>query len=183
CVQSVPADTACDGQADSVVSETIYGWKALPWKTYSFGKLRETFSYETALVGQLGTPKTVADGNGSTTTLGNWKRGIPQLIRYPATPESPSGATQLASVNNHGWIESITDELSSRTCYGHDSMGRLARITRTSELAANTCNTSAWADTSISFAKSAAAKYGLPAGHWQQTVETGAGRQITYLDA
>src|SRR5690606_2694281 len=42
CVTSIPADAACDGQADSVISQTDYGWKALPWKTYSFGKLRET---------------------------------------------------------------------------------------------------------------------------------------------
>lgn len=183
CVTSIPADAACDGQADSVISQTDYGWKALPWKTYSFGKLRETFSYETSATGQLGTPKTVADGNGNVTTLGNWKRGIPRLIRYPATPEATGGATQLAEVNDSGWITWITDEVGSRTCYTHDSMGRLTRITRTSEAAANTCNTSTWAATSISFAKSAGAKYGLPAGHWQQTVATGAARQITYLDA
>lgn len=62
-------------------SRTTYGWKALPTQSFSFGKLRQTLTYDSTSAvasGQLGTVKTVADGNSNVTTLGSWKRGIPQ---------------------------------------------------------------------------------------------------------
>lgn len=126
CVVSVPVHAACDGQADSVIAQTDYGWKSLPSKTYSFGKLRQTLSYETSLAEQLGTLKTEMDGNGNVITLTSWKRGIPQTITYPSTPEAPAGATQSAVVDNNGWITRITDENGFDTNYTHDAMGRLA---------------------------------------------------------
>ncbi|TYT26164.1 hypothetical protein FZO89_07765 [Luteimonas viscosa] len=183
CAASSPAHAACDGQADSVISQVDYGWKALPSKTYSFGKVQETFTYEASLAGQLGTLKTVADGNNNITTLSSWKRGIPQSIRYPATPEATAGATQTAVVDNNGWIKSIDDELNSRTCYDHDAMGRVNKITYPSETQADVCNTSKWAATTIDFSAGHAAAYGVPAGHWRQTTLTGNGRKILVLDA
>ncbi len=186
CVQSVPEHEYCDNGADSVMEQTEYGWKALPWKRYRFDKLEQRFSYDNTSAldsGQLGTIKTVLDGNSNVTTVSNWKRGIPQSIKYPATPEAASGATQTAVVDNNGWLTSVTDETGSRTCYAYDAMGRITSVTYPSEAAANTCNTTTWAATTASFAKSASAKYGLAAGHWQHTVATGAGRKIIYLDA
>jgi hypothetical protein len=66
----------------TIASETEYNAQALPWKTYGFGKLQQTLSYNTD-----GTLATAADGRSNVTTFSNWKRGIPQLIRHPATPD------------------------------------------------------------------------------------------------
>ncbi|KAF1721721.1 RHS repeat domain-containing protein [Pseudoxanthomonas wuyuanensis] len=171
----------------SETSRTDYGWKALPWKTYSFGKLQETLSYDstsTVASGQLGTLKTITDGNNNVTTATAWKRGIPQSIKYPGTPESPTGATQSATVSDAGWITSVTDENGYKTCYGYDAMGRINLITYPSETQLGVCDTSAWAPTTITFAATGnAAAYGMPAGHWRQTTLTGNGRKILIFDA
>lgn len=181
CALSVPADSACDGGTDSVMSETTHDptW-AVPTVSKQFGKTMQTLTYDTTSSvssGQRGTVRTVADGNNNVTTVTSWKRGIPQAISYA------DGNTQSAVVNDHGWITSVDDELNSRTCYTYDTMGRITGITYTSESAAETCNTTTWAQTTASFTKSATAKYGLPAGHWQQAVSTGNGRKIVYFDA
>ncbi len=162
-------------------SRTTYGWKALPWKTYTFGKLQQTYSYDnTSAVGtgQLGTLKTVTDGNNNVTTFGSWKRGIPQSITHA------DSSTQSAVVNNHGWIDAVTDENGYTTCYTYDTMGRLASITYPSETAANACDATEanWKKTLLTFQPVAVAEYGIPAGHWRQTVSTGAGQKITYYD-
>lgn len=163
-------------------SRTDYGWQALPWKTYAFGKLQQTYSYDnTSAVGtgQLGTLKTVTDGNNNVTTFGSWKRGIPQAITHA------DSSTQSAVVNNNGWIDAVTDENGYKTCYTYDTMGRLASITYPSETTANACDTTetTWKKTLLTFQPVAVAEYGIPAGHWRQTVSTGAGQKITYFDA
>ena len=187
CISSVPANSACDGGADSVISQTDYGWKALPWKNYSFGKLQQTLSYDstsTVASGQLGTLKTAADGNGNVTTLTNWKRGVPQSIKYPGTPEVATGATQSAVVDNNGWVTSVTDETGSKTCYEYDPAGRVKKIIYPTE-AANICDTgqSLWNSTTIDFSSGHPAAYGMPAGHWRQTTRTGNGRKVVIFDA
>lgn len=160
---------------------TEFGWKALPWRLYEFGNLKSTFSYYTG--GTPGSLSSVTDGNGNSTLLGGWKRGIPQTITFPATDDQPYSETRKAVVSDSGWITSINDENDSKTCYTYDAMGRLTGITYPSEAAANTCNTSTWAKTTQSFAFVTSAEYGIPAGHWKQTVSTGNGRQVTYFDA
>ena len=139
-------------------SRTDYGWQALPWKTYAFGKLQQTYSYDnTSAVGtgQLGTLKTVTDGNNNVTTFGSWKRGIPQSIAYA------DSSTQSAVVNNHGWIDAVTDENGYKTCYTYDTMGRLASITYPSETTANACDTTeaTWKKTLLTFQPVAVAEY------------------------
>ncbi len=162
---------------------TDYGWKALPWKAYSFGKLQKTFSYETALAGQVGSLKAVADGNNNVTTLTGWKRGIPQTITFPATTDQPTAVTQKATVDDNGWITSVTDENGYKTCYGHDAMGRVNEITYPSETQVGVCDASAWTPTTITFNGGNPAAYGMPAGHWRQTTLTGRGRKIIIYDA
>lgn len=166
---------------------TDYGWKALPTISSRYGKPTHTLAYETALSGQVGTVKTVTDGNGNVTTASSWKRGLPQQIRYPSTSEAPAGATVSAVVNDHGWITAVTDENGFRHCYDYDVVGRITKIRYPSETVANACDpgdgTGTWLATTIGFTKSASAKYGLPAGHWQQVVATGVGRKIIYFDA
>ncbi|AWV05772.1 type IV secretion protein Rhs [Lysobacter maris] len=176
CAAATPAESDCDGGADSVVSETVYGWKALPWKTFRFDKPQQVFSYHTTGT-SAGNVSSVTDGRGNKTLLTSWKRGIPQSITYA------DGAKQSAQVNDDGTIAWVTDENDSRTCYQYDSMGRLTRVTYPSESSANTCSAAPWNITTQSFAPIATSEYGIPAGHWRQDVATGNGRKKTYFDA
>ncbi|MCI4569370.1 RHS repeat-associated core domain-containing protein [Lysobacter sp. CFH 32150] len=182
CTVSVPASTACDG--DMVSASTFDTTYALPLTTSTFGKLQQTLTYDTTSAvstGQRGTLKTVSDGRdgtlNTTITFSSWKRGIPQLIQYPATPESSSGSSQSAVVNDNGWLTSVTDENAYTTKYEFDPMGRLSKIDYPD---ADTVN---WIDTIRTFAPVASTEYGIAAGHWKQTVSTGNGRQVTYYDA
>src|SRR5690606_38322025 len=178
------ASTACNGD---MVSETIYdSTYALPIQTKAFTLVQQTLAYDTTssvASGQRGTLKSIADGNTNTTTLGSWKRGIPQLITYPATDDQPTPVTQKAVVNDAGWITSITDENGYKTCYAYDPMGRMAMVTYPSETQSGACNTSAWNATTQVFEQINVAEYGIPAGHWRQTILTGTGRKLTYFDA
>lgn len=161
-------------------SRADYGWKALPWKTYSFGKLQQTLSYDSTSAvasGQIGMLKTVADGNNNVTTLSSWKRGVPQSIQYPATPESPTGATQSAIVNDNGWITSVTDENGFTTSYGYDAMGRMASIVYP------TGDSTAWNTVTMAFQQINTDEHGLPAGHWRHSRYQGNKHVNTYYDA
>lgn len=176
CIASVPASSVCDGN-DVQVATTFDPVSALPLTYSAFGKLQQTLTYNTD-----GTVATVKDGNNNVTTLSNWKRGIPQSIRYPATAESPSGATQSAVVNDSGWITSVTDENGYKTCYAYDAMGRLSRITYPSETVAGVCDASAWNEEVFAFMP-ATTQFGIPAGHWAQVHTRGGYRKITHFDA
>lgn len=178
CTASVPASTACDGD---VVSATTYDpTYALPLTTSSFGKLQSTMTYDTTSTvasGQRGTLKTVKDGLNQTTTLSNWKRGVPQSIQFA------DSTSQSAVVDDNGWIISVTNELGFVTCYGFDAMGRLTRIEYPNE-AAGTCDATEvnWKKLVRSFIPVASTEYGIAAGHWRETVTTGNAVKITYYD-
>lgn len=152
--------------------------KAMPLRHYGAGtasvpgKLVQTLTYNAD-----GTVATVKDGNNKVTTLSNWYRGIPRNIQHP------DSTTQSAVVSAQGWITSVTDENGYKTCYAYDAMGRMSQVTYPSESVANTCDTTTWAATTQAFQSVAAAEYGIPAGHWRQTVSTGNARKITYYDA
>jgi RHS repeat-associated protein len=169
-----------------VESKTTYNTAtALPEKMYGPGtvalpgKLQQWLTYNSD-----GTVATAKDGNGNIITLSSWKRGIPQSIKYPATPEAPAGAVESAVVNNMGLIDSVTDENGYKTCYTYDAMGRVATITYPSETVVGACDNSAWNITSQTFVPYATgAEYGIPAGHWKQIVSTGNARKVTYFDA
>ncbi len=169
--------TSTNSNTGFVESQTIYDSNsALPSSTYVFGKIRQTFTYNLTPGPQAGTLATVKDGNNKVTTLSNWKRGIPQTIQFPGTPDQPSGAIKSAGVDDHGRVTSVTDENGYSTGYGYDSMGRLAAI------AYPVGDSVGWTPTTRTFAASTAGKYGLLAGHWQQIVSTGSARAITYYD-
>lgn len=148
------------------VSQTDYDTADRPWRQYRFGLLQQSLGYHAD-----GTVASVQDGNGNTTTLSGWKRGVPQSIRHA------DGTVQAANVDDHGWIRSVVDENGHATRYDYDAAGRLTRVDHP------TNDSVAWQPTLSRFDVSDMARYGLPAGHWQQTVSTGAGRQITYFDA
>lgn len=139
---------------------------ALPTKSYAFGKLQQTIAYNAD-----GSLATVADGKNNVTTFSNWKRGVPQLIRFA------DNTVISASVNDHGWITAVADENSYTTSYGYDSMGRMASIAYPGG------DNVSWNVTTQAFEQVAAAEYGLPPGHWRQTIATGNARKITYFDA
>lgn len=174
-----------------VLSKTEYDpVTAMPLRTYgpgttqAAGKLQQTLTYN--VDGTVATVSDARDGVGgvdTTIVLSNWKRGIPQSIQYPPTTESPGGATESAVVNNDGTLASVTDENGNKTCYSYDAMGRLASITYPSESSPGVCDTTAWAMTTQTFAPVAAVEYGIPAGHWKQTISTGNARKMIYFDA
>lgn len=176
CTSSKQA--GCPAPSGQVISSATYDpTTATELTSSSFGKLKRTLTYNTN-----GTVATVKDGRGNITTLSSWKRGIPQLVQFPATPESPSGATVSAVVNDSGWVSSATNEAHSKTCYDYDGMGRVKTITYPSETTADLCDTSAYLATTQVFEPVASTEYDIPAGHWRLTRSTGNARKITYFD-
>lgn len=147
----------------TVLQETVFdAATALPTSTYAFGQLKQSFTYYAD-----GLLNTVKDALNHTYTFSNYKRGIAQRIDFPDT------RFITASVDDFGQLTAVTDPLGNTTGYGYDVMGRMIAIDRPA----------GWTDTSISFAPSASPVYGLPGGHWRQTVSTGNKRTISYFDA
>lgn len=150
----------------SADSTTYDAATALPLTYSHFGKLKQILAWNAD-----GTLASVKDGNNHTTTLSNWKRGIPQSVGYA------DGTSESAGVNDAGWIAWVKDENGYTTNYGYDAMGRLASITYPSG------DDVAWNQTLLSFASVGSSEYGIPAGHWKQTIHTGNGYAVTYFDA
>lgn len=149
-----------------VVEQTDYDAADLPWRRYQLGLLKQTLTY----YGDA-TLATVKDGNGNTTTLSSWKRGVPQAIIYPDLN------SQSAAVDDNGWIRSITEENGFATRYDYDLMGRLTLVDYPDYDGPNN-----WNNTVSSFEKVNGNEYGLPANHWRHTVSTGNARKVTYFD-
>ncbi|MGE8226453.1 MAG: wall-associated protein [Stenotrophomonas sp.] len=143
---------------DPVSSKLLQSW--------AFGKLQQTLTYNAN-----GTVATTKDGNGNSTTFSNWKLGIPQTITFA------DGKSLSATVDDNGWVIQITDQAGYTTNYAYDAMGRLASIHYPAG------DTVAWTPLSQSFVQVQASEYGIPAGHWRQTINTGAATKVTYFDA
>ena len=137
---------------------------SVPITYRSFDKLVQTLTYNAD-----GTVATAKDGANNVTTLSSWYRGIPRTIKYPATDESPLGATQVLAVSPQGWVTGVTDENAFTTTFGYDAMGRVNNITYP------TGDSTVWNNTTQVFEN--------VAGQWRQTVSTGNARKITYFDA
>lgn len=158
------ASRAFDGVA---VEQTSFdGNYAMPLQTWSFGKLKQTLTYNAD-----GTVSTIKDGNNNVTSLSNWKRDVPRTVSYP------NGTTQSAVVDDNGWITQVTDQNGFAKSFGYDAMGRLQTTTHPSGDTAN------WNVEYRSFGPSATAEYGLSAGFWRQIVTAGNYKKITYFDA
>ena len=155
--------------------ETSYNAQSLPEWTQKFGKLQQTITYNTN-----GTVATFTDGRNNVTTLSNWKRGIPQLIQYPVTPEAPAGATESAVVDDNGWITSTTDENGYTHGYGYDAMGRLAGIVYP------TGDNVAWLPKGFEFRPVTASDWrpsGISVGQWRHYEGQGNYAKFIYYDA
>lgn len=134
----------------------------LPVWNKAFGKLQNELRYYPD-----GTLRTITDAAGNTTTLGNWRRGIPQSITFADT------TSKSAVVNDDGTVASVSDENDHLTQYMYDAMGRLRRITYPGN---------GWNSTDLSFTQVEAPEFGIPAGHWRHLVSTGDSRKYTYFD-
>ncbi|MES2403694.1 MAG: RHS repeat-associated core domain-containing protein [Pseudomonadota bacterium] len=155
-----------------VVSQTYYNGLDQPTDQYSFGKHVLTRSWHPADgTDQGGTLASVIDGKGNTTQFSLWHRGLPQAVKFA------DNTSKSAHVDDNGWIASLTDESGAVTGYKYDPMGRLAEIDYPSD------STNTWNATMFSFAPVNGVEYGIPAGHWKQTVQTGTGVTNTYFDA
>ena len=166
------AQRTVDGKV--VSSRTYDPTYALPLTFTSFGKLRQTVGYDftsSVASGQRGTIATSTDGNGNTTVISQWKRGIPQSIGFA------DGTSQSAVVDLRGWLTSVTDQNGFTTTYSYDAMGRIAAVTHP------TGDSVAWNATTQVFEQVNTAEYGIPAGHWRQTVTTGNRVKVVYFDA
>lgn len=158
-------ETVCVVGVAFCASETVYDLgTALPIERRAFGERIETLSYFPD-----GSLASATDGNGHTTALGNWFRGVPQLITFADT------RTRSAVADNWGRITATTDELLNTTNYSYDTMGRLTQIAYPGL---------AWTPTTFSFEpEPLVTEFGLPPGHWRHTQTTGAFKKTTYFDA
>ena len=150
------------------VERTEFTASMLPWKTYRYGLLANTFTYDAH-----GSLSTVKEGSSTqTTTLSGWKFGIPQTVQFAI-----AGQSITANVDSRGWITSVTDELNFTTSYSYDLLGRVSGITYPPG------DSTAWTPTSITFSPSSNDPFGIGAGHWKKTVQRGNYRQETHFDA
>lgn len=148
-----------------IVGQSRFDGLMRPTEVRSFGRLDQVLSYNSD-----GTIASVADGRGNTSVLSGWKRGSPQQIALP------DGTVRSASVDDNGWIRSVTDANGATTEYGYDAMGRIASI----DLPAG--DSVAWTRTTQSFTPVDGVEHGVEAGHWRQTVVTGNARRNVYFD-
>ena len=159
----------------SVEFEVGFNAQALPVWIKKFGKIQQSATYHID-----GTVATIADGRNHVMVLSNWKRGIPQLIQHPATPEAPNGATQSANVNDNGWITSAIDENGYAYGYVYDAMGRLAGI------GYPTGDNVAWLPKGFEFRALTAGDWlpsGISVGQWRHYEGQGHYAKFTYFDA
>ncbi|OOG50934.1 hypothetical protein B0E50_01715 [Rhodanobacter sp. C01] len=136
-----------------------------------FGEPLLSYTYFPAGQPAAGQLASFTDGNNQTTTLGNYYRGIPQLIGYP------DNTSQSATVDDYGEIISVTDQASHTTQYSYTSSGWPYQIIYP------TGDEVAWLPKTFAFAYITAAERGISSGHWRRTVSTGNATEVTYFDA
>jgi len=148
------------------ISRNVYDPNSLTLsERYRFG--RKVMGYAFNAQGQLAS---FTDGNGRTTSLENYYRGIPRVIRYP------DGTAQTVAVDDFGQISAIADQAGALTSYGYDAIGRLARIDYPAG------DSVAWAPKTFWYGYIGAAR-GINGGHWMRLITQGNWSQRTDYDA
>lgn len=166
--------TLTDETSGDVVQANTYDAATANRLTESrFGQLQATMTYNAD-----GTLSTVKDGLNQTTTLTEYKRGIPQHIAYD------NGDKESAIVDDLGQITSITSASTSsgngyNTVYQYDEGGRIKKITQPSG------DSTSWAVTDRVYEQlnEADDQVGLGDGHWRSTETTGDAVSTTWYDA
>lgn len=177
-VELIASTPALSGLPLEISRTTFDPVSALPTETFSFTKPQQKLTYNAN-----GTVASVSDARDSgsfdtTIQLQNWKRGIPQTVRYPATPEAPTGAILGAVVNDRGLVTAVTSETGATTSYLHDDMGRVTQVTYPLE---DPSHGVTWNATTSDFSRQAG-KYGLST-HWRRLTRTGNGWKVVRYDA
>jgi RHS repeat-associated protein len=139
---------------------------ALKTASQSFGRFTNAFDYNSD-----GTLAALYDAAYRPTVFQNFWRGLPQRAVFP----DYSVASHV--VNNLGNVASITNEVYTTTSFGFDTMGRVAQINYP------TGDPVAYLPTTQGFVQSDYAEWGLPAGHWRQTISTGNSITTRWFDA
>ncbi|MDF3983654.1 hypothetical protein P3W23_16785 [Luteibacter sp. PPL554] len=150
---------------ETVAQMTYDATSLTPTARYRFGT--QVMGYAFDAQGQLAS---FTDGNGKTTALSSYVRGIPTHIAYP------DNTSQGVGVDGFGQIASITDQAGATTQYGYDAMGRVARIDYPSG------DSTAWAPRTISYVYSGDAR-GMGGNHWMRMVTQGTYSERTDFDA
>ena len=152
-------------QAGKLAGQTDYDAKVLPQRVYNFGTLMATYGNNAS-----GLLSTITDPLGNVTRIDTYHRGIPQRIEFADT------TVVTPTVDDFGQVKSVRNQLGDSTRYAYDSMGRMTRL----DFPAG--DSMPWNPVVRNFSLGVAA-YGLPVGHWRQTVETGGARTTTFYDA
>ncbi|MBL8297960.1 MAG: hypothetical protein JNN30_06365 [Rhodanobacteraceae bacterium] len=159
-------DTVTNSTLPSVPQvDTDYDPIGNPTRSTVFGRQQNTMTWRPD-----GTLETLTIGP-NTTTLGTFKRGVPQGVTYA------DNTSISAAVDDAGDIRSVTDENSFTTIYGYDKLRRLTGITYP---AGDTVN---WLPTSIQYdfvTNDPAA--GFTGAHWRQTTSIGNARLVAHYD-
>lgn len=134
-------------------------------RRWSFGLPVMSYTFDGQ--GQL---SSFTDGNGRTTTLGDYKRGTPQVIGYP------DGTSQRLSIDDFGQIGAITDQAGATTTYSYDGMGRLTGIHYPAG------DEVAWAPKSIAY-EFIGNERGIAGNHWRRTIRQGSKMDVSHFDA
>lgn len=147
-------------------SHTYDAATALRTSSRAFGLLQANFVYHPD-----GTLAGKSDPAGRFTYFGSYKLGIPQSVTYP------DGTSESAGINDLGLVAWHTNPAGTTTSYGYDAMGRLSAIQPPAE------STGPSTPTALALSPAGAPAFGLPAGHWRQTVVKGNAVSVRYLDA
>jgi len=143
-----------------------YNAKARPTAIKQFGTVVQTISYNAD-----GTIASVSDAKNNAIGFSSWMRGVPRLITMPGN------TSQSATVDDNGWIRTVTNQVGATTTYGYDAMGRTSSVQYPQD------DTVQWNTETTAFVQVASEEFGIPAGHWRQTQSKGNWRRESYFDA
>ncbi|TCV92075.1 YD repeat-containing protein [Luteibacter rhizovicinus] len=152
--------------ASETISRTVYDLaRVTPLERYTFGRKVMTYAFDA-----LGNLAGFTDANNRSTSLGNYKRGIPQSVTHP------DSTTQSAIVDDLGQVTSLTDQLGNTISYAYDGIGRLTQITYPAGDAV------AWAPKIITY-EFVGTERGVAGAHWRRTSTQGERADVSIMDA
>lgn len=157
---------------NEVVSQNNYDANLVLTSRDHFGQRAMNYTFNAQ--GQLAA---FTDPRQNTTTLSNYKLGIPTLITFPdKNAQHPDGTTETVAVDGFGQVVAVTDQAGATTTYSYDSIGRVARIDYPAG------DSVSWAPKIYNYAFSADA-LGIGGSHWVRTITQGSRTDRIDFDA